>query len=150
MRPYFDWIGDITGDFGDGRIVQHISGRVRGDVAFPAAANSMFSGLTADGAAEAAWDIAWETYVDNRSPLFGSRCVNFLHDEFLCETHPGGAGAEAAERLSEVMIEAMERYITCVPVLTDTAMMHRWSKAAKTVRDGHGMLIPWKPKRIRA
>lgn len=61
MRPYFRIIGDMVRDQ-EGTIRQLVSGRVRGDVRFTAAANSFFSGLVADAMKDCCWVLSYECY----------------------------------------------------------------------------------------
>lgn len=61
MRPYFRVIGDMVREQ-EGTIRQLVSGRVRGDCRFTAAANSFFSGLVADAMKDCCWVLAYECY----------------------------------------------------------------------------------------
>lgn len=61
MRSYFGAIGDMVREQG-GTIRQLVSGRVRGDCRFTAAANSMFSGLVADAMKDCCWVLSYESY----------------------------------------------------------------------------------------
>ena len=65
-------------------VVQIGTGRVRRGCTYAAACNSYFQGLAADGAAQAAWLLARQSYV-GPGPLFGSRTLIFEHDAFLQE-----------------------------------------------------------------
>jgi hypothetical protein len=153
MRKYFDLIGRIT-DQSD-QVVQARSGRVRGGASFCATANGFFQGLAADGAKEALWRVACECYLGHKygtnepSPLAGCRPNLFLHDEIGMEvpyTHPIGASL-AADRLAEVMIEAMRKWIPDVPITAKPVMVRRWFKGAEPVRVGD-LLVPSRPEKI--
>lgn len=144
MRSYFEMISDITSDFGPGYMTNHISGRVRGQISFTEAANGFFSGLTADGAKEALFNVAEVMYVDRNSPLYGSRMVNYIHDEVIAELPIDGAH-DAAIELARIMCESMARFITCVPITATPALMSRWYKNASAVYDSKGRLKPWEP-----
>ena len=78
------------------------------------------------------------------SPLYGSRPVLPLHDEFVVEV-PEARAADAAERLAHVMVYTMGHYFPDVPIEAEPALMRRWYKGAETRRDGEGRLIPWEP-----
>lgn len=147
MRDYFEWIKQLvqTGE----PAVQIRSGRMRGGASFCATANGFFQGLAADGAKEAVWRVAWECYVDESSPLFGCRPVFFIHDEIGMEIPFDQFGIErsarAAQRLSDVMIEAMKKWIPNIPISCKPVMVRRWYKGAEPVRNADGFLVPCKP-----
>lgn len=146
MRPYFDAVSVMTET--DAPVQQLRSGRIRGGASFCAVANGFFQGLAADGAKEALWRVALECYVDKESPLYGCRPVFFIHDEIGIEIPLRAWGmkraAAAADRLSAVMIEAMEKWIPDVPISAKPIMVRRWFKGAEPVRLD-GMLVPCKP-----
>lgn len=119
-------------------VVQLASKRLRGRVRYTEACNTFFQGLAADGAKRALWRV-WSE---------GDGCiypVAFLHDEILAEV-PEATAHEAAELLTSLMIEAMREVIPSVPITAEPALMRRWYKGAKTVRDASGRLIAWEPK----
>lgn len=148
MDPYFAWVSGIIDS--DQPITQARSGRVRGGASFCAAANGFFQGLAADGAKEALWLVAKECYVDTTSPLFGCRPVFFIHDEIGIEIPERAWGRErsaaAAERLKDVMIEAMKKWIPDIPITSKPIMCRRWYKGAKPAKIG-GTLVPSKPEK---
>jgi len=109
------------------------SGRPRGGCGFTDGANFGFQGLAADGAKAALWAVTQECYADPSSPLWGFRPVAFIHDEIIIEGPEDGKDA-ATDRLCAIMIEEMERYIHCVPILVDAAVMRRWYKGAESER----------------
>lgn len=147
MVPYFEYITHTTGDFSEGTITQLFSERIRGNVNFCSAANSLFQGLVGDGGKSALYAVTTECFVESDSPLYGYRPVAFIHDEIIIEgpNNPERASA-AAGRLSEVMVAVMESWLPDVPVKSTAAMMRRWYKGAKPVRSPEGLLIPWEPK----
>ena len=51
----------------------------------------------------------------------------------------------AANRLAEVMVEAMKVYIPDVKIEAEPAAMRRWYKGAEEVRDEEGRLLCWEP-----
>ena len=167
MREYFERVASMTE--AELPIRQVFSGRVRGGASFCAAANGFFQGLAADGAKEAVWRVAWECYVGTRlitvsdetsgtekraeptnapSPLHGCRPIFFIHDEIGLECPAKAFGPErssaAAQRLSDVMIEAMRTYIPDIPVSCKPIMCARWYKGAEPVKV-KGLLVPSKP-----
>lgn len=145
MKRYFARIQDLTSDMGPGYITQHKSGRIRGRVNFTSAANSFFQGLTADGAKEALWQLTWKCHVEEKSALYGSHIVAFVHDEFLLEVPEENASA-AGDALCRVMNAAMAKWIPSIPIKSSPYLTRAWNKDAKTVRDAQGQLIVWEPK----
>jgi len=123
------------------QIVQLISGRFRGDVTFTEACNSEFQGLASDAAKCAGFLISKACYVESESPLYGSRIVNFVHDEFILETPVLGA-SKAAEELARLMVVGASRFLPDVPPKATPLLMCRWSKRAKPVYK-NGELVPW-------
>lgn len=140
--PYFEFIGRQTEAHVP--IVQLRSKRVRsGDTRFTARANGYFQALATDGAQAAMWDVAKECYVDETSPLFGSRPVLFLHDELGLEV-PEERGHECAMRLQEIMIRCMQPFVPDVRVQAQPVLMRRWFKGAEPVYVD-GRLVPSRP-----
>ncbi len=140
--------GDLKSRFRavpDAPVEQYGTGRVRGACRFTQAANTYFQGLAADGAKRAMFHIQTECYVDETSPMYGSRMVVFAHDEFIIETPEVGASA-AMKRLAEVMIAGMRELVPDVRVSAEGALMRRWLKGAEPVYDASGNLIPWEPE----
>lgn len=107
--------------------------------------NSYFQGSVADGAKFACFLVAWECYAKPESPLYGCRPVLFLHDEILIEA-PEERAHEAAVRLGQVMVEALQCFLPDVPVTASPALMRRWYKGAEAAYDANGRLVPWEPK----
>jgi DNA polymerase-1 len=144
MQTYFNYISSKLGEMGEANLTQFVSGRVRGGVGFCDGCNTLFQGLAADGAKAALFDVAEEMYVDKGTALYGSRIVNFIHDEILAEV-PVDLAHEAADRLALVMCAAMARFVPDVPITASPALMTRWYKGAEAVYDDTGRLIPWSP-----
>lgn len=137
MPAYFQWVQ------AQGEVVeQFVSKRVRGGCSGPAAANTRFQGLAADGAKAAVIALTKEMYLDRDSPLYGSRLMMFAHDETLLEI-PEEHLHEAAYRQAEVMVEVMRRFVPDVKVKAEPAAMREWTKKADKVLDSNGRLIPW-------
>lgn len=122
------------------------SGRSRGRTKYSAACNSFFQGTAADGAKLALFEVSRRAYSVPESKLFGSRVVNFIHDEIMLES-PLDKAAEAALELQDVMNEEMARVITTVKITSSAHLMKFWSKNACEVYDDRGRLVPW-PKEL--
>lgn len=166
MRKFFECVSYAVGDDGNGAIQQFGSRRVRGGCNFTAGANTTFQGLVADGAKRAGWMLARECYLGDwmyeaegedelalrragkPSPLLGSRPVLFMHDEFGLEIPYGDPrmASLAADRQARVQRLAMQSIIPDVPIKCGAAMMRRWHKGAKAVREG-GLLVPARPEK---
>jgi len=173
MRLYYDHFGRLT--LGDQKFtaIQLPTGRVRGGVGFCDGCNTFFQGRAADGIKRAGWYVTKECYlrdpypadteyeasgpvlralarlcagIPGGSPLYGSRPVLFLHDELILEV-PEQTAAEAAKRLSDVMIEGMREVVPDVRVGTEYALVRRWYKGAGPAYDATGRLIPWEPRK---
>lgn len=142
FRAYFKWISNQC-ESGPAKIEQVFVQRFRGGCSYCEAANTMFQGLASDAAKNAGFLIAEACYVDEASPLFGARPVNFVHDEFILEVADDERAAGAAEELAQLMIVGASPFLPDVPPLAEPYLMRRWSKKAKPVRDANGRLIPW-------
>jgi len=150
MTRYFKDIGNRCNQAGGKFVaIQHRSGRIRGDCTFTSGCNTLFQGLTADGAKRAIYEVSKECYLDKDSPLYGSHPVAFIHDEIIIET-PLGKESEAAKRLSFIMETAMEQFTPDIPSKAQAAVMMRWYKGAEPVYNTAGELIPWTPKKEAA
>jgi hypothetical protein len=146
MRLYFSHINQLVGHEKElAKVIQFWSGRVRGNMGYCDACNTLFQGLAADGAKLAMFRIAYEMYCVPSSPLYGSRLVAFIHDEFLAELKEERAH-EAAERMTQLAIEEMKKVLPDVLVTSEPALMINWSKEAEKVVDAQGRLVPWRPK----
>ncbi len=143
MRRFLEIAGEVTGDFGPCKIEQEWSGRIRGGLEYCAAANTRFQGRVADGTKLAMWRLAYACYVDRSSPLYGSRLVLFLHDEFVLECPEDNIDACATE-LVTILCKAVQEVIPRIPITSAAVAMRRWLKGAKPVRV-NGKLVPGKP-----
>ncbi len=140
MEYYFAHVNGL----GDA-LEQLRSKRVRAGASYTAKCNSYFQGLGSDATKAAGWLIAKAMYLDASSPLYGSRLVNCVHDEFIGETVESRA-PEAAEELSRIMVAGAQPWIPDIKLNAEPCLMRVWSKNAKTLRDANGRLIPWAPK----
>lgn len=137
---YFDWVGNQ--DSKD-PVMQLFSRRYRGRCRFTEACNTLFQGLAADLAKSAGFMIARACYAEPESPLYGSRIVNFVHDEFVVETPDGECAHDAAIELGRLMEVGSEPFIPEVPCKVEPILSRCWSKKAKEVRGPDGRLVPW-------
>lgn len=158
MRQHFAEAAGLTANGARFTHKQRRSGRMRGGVGYCDSLNTEFQGLTADGAKLACWAVVKESWTGwtwdepipddakgfGPSPLLGFRPNGFIHDEIIGEA-PYGKFRQHAQRLSEVMVEAMRWFLPDVPVLADAHAMYRWFKDAEPVYDGAGQLVPWEP-----
>ncbi len=148
-RHYLNYIARIT-DCPNPRVEQLYSGRFRAGVTYCEAANTYFQGLGADAAKAAGWLVAKACYLQNprrlhyttdASPLWGSRIVNFVHDELILEV-PEDTAHECLLELERLMVEGASPWLPDVPPKVEGVLMTRWSKQAKRLeRDGR--VIPW-------
>ena len=145
MQAYFAHVNSLIGGNGFAFLEQLRSKRFRGGATYTAACNSFFQGLGADATGHAGWLVCKACYVDEKSPLYGARIVNYVHDEFICEVDEDRA-AEAAEELSRLMVAGAQEWIPDVKLQAEPCLMRVWSKDAKTLRDDNGRLVPWAPK----
>lgn len=143
---YADWCSAQcdAGPEGLGTVEQAVTGRFRGRLRYPELANSLFQGLAADLAKAALFAITKACYVQSQSPLFGSRPVNFVHDEILTETPDNGHAHEAAMEQERLMIASARPFLPDITnIECETALTRLWSKATKPIKDAQGRLIPW-------
>jgi DNA polymerase I-like protein with 3'-5' exonuclease and polymerase domains len=151
-QPYFDAIRSRHGwrfDFaygGEVTTVQHwVSGRYRGRVDYCAACNGGFQGLAVDLAKDAGFQISRECYDPAaESMLFGSRIVNFVHDQFLVEC-PEACAASCAVRIREIMEGVSPVWLPDVPAKCEPALCRYWSKETEPTYNAEGSLVAWTP-----
>lgn len=137
---YLQLVGQLV-DVEFPQVEQLYSRRFRGGVSYTEACNTFFQGLGADAAKAAGWLIARACYVDQSSILYGSRLVNFIHDEFILEV-PEDIGHECAHELARLMVEGAAPWLPDVRPMAEPVLMRRWSKKAKQVWK-EGRLVPW-------
>lgn len=142
MPEYFDHVNELIES---GEPLQHFtSGRFRGGASYCAACNSYFQGLAADMALDAGFDVSRECYT-GAGVLFGSRIVNFIHDELLLEV-PEALAHECAERVVHLMEAAGRRWCPGVSPGAEPALSRRWRKKAEPVYSVDKRLIPWEDR----
>lgn len=143
MRKYFDYISSCQNPNTGLYDIRHVfTGRELGGATYTAACNALFQGLGADCAKNAGWLLQKACYVERSSPLFGSRPVNFIHDEYIVETPDCDNAHDAAHELARLMIEGANAFLPDVPATTEPILMRRWSKKAVAVTQ-RGRLVPW-------
>lgn len=145
MTDYFAYIARIceADPINGGRIEQLFTGRIRGGCSYTAACNTIFQGLGADVAHRAGWLISRGCYVDPTSPLFGSRIVNFIHDEFILETPDRPEAHESAQELERLMLQGAKQLLPDMIPRAPPILMRYWSKEAKAKYNENGRLVPW-------
>ena len=74
--------------------------------------------------------------------MAGYRCVAFIHDEVLIELPVDADHAAEANRIEQIMCEAMQTITGTVPVACEYALAQRWFKA-EAVYTKDGRLVPW-------
>lgn len=123
-----------------GAHVATLTGRVRGGVSYTRARNTPFSGLAADGAKLALWDLVHSNY----------RVVAFVHDELLVELPLERAPASPyantllhARTIERILIDAMATVCPDIPIKCEFALSRRWSKKARAKYNSVGELIPF-------
>jgi hypothetical protein len=150
-REYFKLCSRMTeaGEQGRTEFEQLRSGRIRGRAGYTDLANGFWSGLAADGAKHAQFNISKACYVDTNSPLFGSRPVMFIHDEYILEADHEN-GHEVGQELARIAQSSMEDFTPDVPSRASPCLMDRWYKGAEPAFSDEGRLIPWKPEEAAA
>lgn len=131
VQRYLAHVRDET-RYGSCTVVHHRSNRWRGNCKYTVAANTRFQGLAADAALAAVCEISERCYCVKDSALYGSRLVNFIHDENILET-PIDRVTPAAVELAEVMKSKFNEWTPNFPVNATPVAMDRWTKKAKPV-----------------
>jgi hypothetical protein len=174
FRAYFDRINGMMTPQGV-TLTHLFSNRIRGGAPYCAACNSYFQGLGADATGNALFLISEACYTETPcracnlvldggiraadlfpdpcswcagtgvSPLFGTRLVNYIHDDFMIET-PEYKAHEVAFELVRIMKEGMAPYLPDVPATAKPKAMRYWSKVAKQVwiADANAPAVPGK------
>lgn len=143
MRDYFNWAGALCVS-GEGNILLPRSQRWRGGVKYTALCNTGFQGPGADATGAAGWEISKACYVKKSSPLYGSRIVNFVHDEYILETHYDAGASPAVLELCRIMRDTANVWLPDVPFTKiKPVLMRFWSKKAKSTVDSDGMVSIW-------
>jgi len=141
MNPYFLHISELCEN--SASVVQHVSGRVRGNVSFTQAANSFFQGLVADAAKAAMWALTKQCK-DKNHVLYGCFPLMFVHDEVIMEA-PEERIHECGVAFQHTMLSEAQKWMPDVPVEGDVHAMRYWYKKAKTIYNEKGELQIWEP-----
>lgn len=145
VATMFRYVRNLVGDAGYARWTMPRTGYVRGRTGYTDGCNGFFQTPAAFATKSAHVEACRRMYDVPTSALYGSRPVNFVHDELILET-PIEVIHEAAEELEAVLVEAQERVTPDVPARAKATAMTRWSKKAKRVMDAHGRLVPYEVK----
>jgi len=113
-----------------------LTGRLRAAAGYTARHNTIFQGLTSDGAKLALWRV-WRK---------GYKIVNFIHDQILVEVSAADNLKAHAERVKKLMIKGMKEVLPDLLVDVKYAATDRWRKKAEAVFDEQGQLSLWYPK----
>jgi len=144
MNDYFRFIRECA--IGDNffAVKQLRVERIRGKCTYTAACNSLFQGLAADGAKAAGYELTRRQFCVPTSPLYSTRLLAFVHDEWLLEA-PEDRADEIAQEMSAVMETEFNKFVPDCPTRAEATIMRRWSKKAKPTFNTEGKLIPWEP-----
>jgi hypothetical protein len=118
-----------------GNDVSTTTGRIRGPVTFTQACNTPFSGLAADGAKLALYNLL----------MVGFRIVAFIHDEIVVEVEERSVKEldADAQLVNNIMCESMQQVTRNIPIKCEVILSRRWSKMAAPVFDSNGLLVVW-------
>lgn len=141
MSAYFEHINSLAQGKDNFDLVQVGSGRKRGGCRYTSACNSLFQGLAADGAKQAAWELVRQTTLP-WGTLRGCVVHAFVHDEFLLSA-PREQVATAGAALERIMVDSMRAWIPDVRISVDVVAAERWTKRAKRVVNAQGLLEVW-------
>jgi len=141
MSAYFEHINSLAQGRDNFDLVQVGSGRKRGGCRYTSACNSLFQGLAADGAKQAAWELVRQTTLP-WGTLRGCVVHAFVHDEFLLSC-PREQVATAGAALERIMVDSMRAWIPDVRISVDVVAAERWTKRAKRVTNAQGLLEVW-------
>jgi DNA polymerase-1 len=143
MQDFFRYVGDlIDSDTGNATLKQLFSNRWRGGAHYTAACNSFFQGLGSDAAKNAHYLVTRACYAEPESALYGSRPVNFVHDESIVETDDGPGAHDVAMELGRVMVKGANEFLPDVPAVVKPLLARCWSKSSKPKYDANKRLIP--------
>jgi len=113
-----------------------LTGRVRGGISFTQGCNTPFSGLAADGAKLALFNLF----------QVGYRLAGFIHDEIVVEIPESSNMDQEARLIDQIMCESMQQVTPDIPIKCEYSLSRRWCKAAVPVFDANGKLCLWEPK----
>jgi|SRR5579859_2241484 len=149
MPFYFSRINSLIDENTGKATVETLwTNRRRGRASYCASCNNGFQALGADCAKRAAWLLTKAMYDprERSSPLFNSRIVAFVHDEFIAEVNDDATAHDAAHELARLMVEGANHFLPDVPIplsKMEPLLMRRWSKNAEPTKGADGRLVPW-------
>lgn len=142
-KPYFDHIGNLEqGDSGRISLQRFVTGSWRSNISYTVACNDPFQSLGATAATWAGYDLARACYHEQNHILFGSRPVNFIHDQYLVEVLDDERAHDRAMAVADIMVAAAKRAIPDVTPKVEPLLCRYWSKDAKAIYK-EGRLVPW-------
>jgi hypothetical protein len=141
-RHYFDHIGKQENENGRVSLQRFVTGSRRSDMSYTVACNDPFQSLGATAATWAGYDLARACYHQQDHVLFGSRPVNFIHDQYLVEVLDDERAHDRAVAVADIMVAAARRAIPDVTPKVEPLLCRYWSKDAKAVYK-EGRLVPW-------
>ncbi len=141
-KLYFDHIGKQEDDNGRVSLQRFVTGSFRSNMSYTVACNDPFQSLGATAATWAGYDLAKACYCEKDHVLFGSRPVNFIHDQYLVEVLDDEHAHERAVAVADIMVAAAKRAIPDVTPKVEPLLCRYWSKDAKAVYK-EGRLVPW-------
>jgi DNA polymerase I-like protein with 3'-5' exonuclease and polymerase domains len=142
-KLFFQHVSDLMDeDTGEGQVNQLFSQRIRSGCHYTAAANTYFQGLGADAAKRAHYLVVRACYAEPASVLYGSRPVNFVHDETICEVDDDEFAHDKAIELGRLMLLGANEFLPDVPARVEPLLARCWSKKSKPVYKS-GRLVPW-------
>jgi len=142
-KLYFEHIGSQEqGDSGRVSLQRFVTGSWRSNMSYTVACNDPFQSLGATAATWAGYDLARACYHEQNHILFGSRPVNFIHDQYLVEVPDDERAHDRAMTVADIMVQAAKRAIPDVTPKVEPLLCRYWSKDAKAIyKDGR--LVPW-------
>lgn len=150
MQDYFKWIVGTCEDPRNLDAYAYLSplGMYRANCSYTAACNgAALQTPTAEGAKLGVIEVmkaCWNP--ETKSILYGSRPLDFIHDEQIIEMEHSTITHEMAFEAARIMQESMKGILTDVPVKATPVLMQEWHKEAEQVFDSNGRLAIWKPK----
>ena len=117
-----------------GYIETPISKRRRMTDSFCAACNYPFQGGGADVALSALTAIQIECWFNEKSILYGSSVVNFIHDELVIETEIKDLD-EKFYHIEKTMIEQSKKFLPNCPPAVEGTVSNCFSKKVKLIKD---------------
>jgi DNA polymerase I-like protein with 3'-5' exonuclease and polymerase domains len=106
----------LAGGYGNEVAVCTLTGRIRSTCGYTQARNTPFSGLAADGAKLALFELVRRGY----------RLCAFIHDEVLIEVPDDSDGRQVSGQVQDIMQQAMQQCTPDIPITTSTKLARTW------------------------